>query len=80
MAEAFARVGQALVGVLAMAQRLFDSIPGSYQMIVSAGSILLVVKYFILPIVGLGSVLSGASDQVIESKGLRRRHQGTKRG
>lgn len=80
MSEAFARVAQALGGALVIAERLFDSIPGSYQMIVSAGAMLLVVKYFVLPIVGVGSILGGASDQVIENKGLRRRHKGTKRG
>lgn len=73
MIDAFSRVGQALGGALVMAERLFDAIPSSFQMVLSAGAVLLVVKYFIAPIVGVSSVLGGASDQVKVSKGLDRR-------
>lgn len=73
MIDAFARIGQALGGALVMAERLFDAIPASFQMVVSAGAVLLVVKYFIAPIVGVSSVLGGASDQVKVSKGIDRR-------
>lgn len=73
MVEAFGKVQSALTGALIVAQSLFEGIPGSVQMIISATALSMVVKYFIVPIVGVSSVLGGASDQVKVSKGLDRR-------
>lgn len=64
MVEAFGKVQMALTGALTVAQSLFDGIPGSVQMIISATALAMVVKFFILPIVGPQAVFGGASDQV----------------
>lgn len=64
MTEAFAKVTQGLVGALGVAQSLFDGMPGVAQMIISATAMTMVVKFFILPIIGPSAVLGGASDQV----------------
>lgn len=64
MVEAFGKVQMALTGALTVAQSLFDGIPGSVQMIISAIALTMVVKFFILPIVGQQAIFGGASDQV----------------
>lgn len=71
MLDAFARVSQGLIGATSVAEATFNGLSGSEQMIIASAALTLVVKFFILPVVG-ASMRSGASDTVKKSKSKKK--------